>query len=133
VTIAHVGFASVLGTELVLWETDKVVIKLPYREMLGVGRIHGGVISALVDIAATAAFWSHPNVTAQTRGATVDFTIHFLRLAVGVDLYAEAQVRRRGGTLCTGDVSVRSNVGSDGNDEGEEMAVARVTYKMRTA
>ena len=136
-TIATEGFAQVLGTELVMWETDKVVIKLPYREMLGVGRIHGGVISALVDIAATAAFWSHPNVTAQTQGATVDFTIHFLRLAVGVDLYAEAQVRRRGGSLCTGDVSVRSNVSSDagkaGNDEGEEMAVARVTYKMRTA
>jgi uncharacterized protein (TIGR00369 family) len=119
------GFASVLGTELVSRETDKVVIKMPYREALGIGRIHGGAISALVDIAATAGFWSHPNVNPQTRGATVDFTIHFLRLAVGIDLYAHARVRRRGGTLCTGDVSVRS-------ESGEEMAVARVTYKMLT-
>ncbi len=123
--IATGGFASVLGTHLVSRETDKVVIKLPYQEIFGTGRIHGGVISALIDIAATAAFWSHPDVNENTRGATVEFTVHFLRLTVGLDLYAEAQVRRRGGTLCTGDVSIRTQA-------GEETAVARVTYKMQT-
>lgn len=120
--IATTGFAETLGTELHELARDRVCVKLPYREALGVGRIHGGAISALVDIAATAAFWADPRIGPESRGATVDFTIHFLSLADGIDLYAYAEVRRRGGTLCVGDVSVR-------NDAGEEVAVARVTYK----
>lgn len=121
--IAVGGFAEVLGTELVEETLDRVVVKLPYGSHLGVERIHGGAISALVDVAATAAFWSDPALTEHARGATVDFTIHFMRLAVAVDLYAEATVRRRGGSLCVGDVIVC-------NEQGEEMAIARVTYKL---
>ena len=121
--IAQESFAQLLGTRLLTEEKDRVVVEMPYGEHLGVGRVHGGAISALVDIAATAAFWSDPELTLNARGATVDFTIHFLRLAIGEDLTAEATVRRRGGTLCTGDVVVRSAA-------GEEMAVARVTYKL---
>lgn len=121
--IATGGFASVLGTTVGVLEPDRVLVNLPYAEHLGVERIHGGAISALVDVAATAAFWSQPDLSPQARGATVDFTIHFLRLAVQVDLIAEATVRRRGGTLSTGDVSVRTIA-------GEEVAVARVTYKL---
>ena len=121
--IAREPFASMLGVELVEWQQDRVVVKLPYRRELGVGRIHGGAISALVDIAATAAFWSSPDVTPASRGATVGFSINFLNLAVATDLVATATVRRRGGTLCTGDVSVR-------NGTGEEVAAAMVTYKL---
>ena len=121
--IAKESFAALLGVELVERETDRVVVKLPYQGKLGVGRIHGGAISALVDIAATAAFWSCPDVTPRSQGATVGFTINFLRLAVATDLVATATVRRRGGTLCTGDVSVH-------NDAGEEVAAAIVTYKL---
>ena len=47
----------------------------------------------------------------------------FLALAVATDLTATATVRRRGGTLCTGDVSVR-------NGAGDEVATAIVTYKL---
>ena len=121
--IAGEPFASMLGVELVEWQQDRVVVKLPYRRELGVGRIHGGAISALVDIAATAAFWSSPDVTSASRGATVGFSINFLNLAVATDLVATATVRRRGGTLCTGDVSVRDST-------GEEVAAAMVTYKL---
>lgn len=121
--IARESFAAMLGVEVVERETDRVVVKLPYQPKLGVGRIHGGAISALVDIAATAAFWSCPDVTPRSQGATVGFTINFLKLAVATDLVATATVRRRGGTLCTGDVSVR-------NDAGEEVAAAIVTYKL---
>ena len=102
---------------------DKAVVRLPYREELGVGRIHGGAISALVDIAATAAFWSHPDIKPTANGATVTFTINFLKLAVGIDLIATAEVRRRGGTLCTGNVVVR-------DDSDNEIAIAVVTYKL---
>lgn len=121
--IASENFAALLGARLVESGHDRVVVNLPYDPKLGVGRIHGGAISALVDIAATAAFWSSPDVTPASRGATVGFTINFLNLAVATDLTATANVRRRGGTLCTGDVSVC-------NEDGEEVAVAIVTYKL---
>ena len=121
--IAKESFASLIGVELVEHDEDRVAVKLPYQRKLGVGRIHGGAISALVDIAATAAFWSCPDVTPDSQGATVGFTINFLKLAVATDLVATATVRRRGGTLCTGDVSVR-------DDAGAEVAAAMVTYKL---
>ena len=121
--IAKESFAALLGVEVVEREPDRVVVKLPYQRRLGVGRIHGGAISSLVDIAATAAFWSCPDITPASQGATVGFTINFLKLAVATDLVATATVRRRGGTLCTGDVSVR-------NDAGDEVAAAIVTYKL---
>lgn len=121
--IAKESFASLIGVELVEQDEDRVVVRLPYKAKLGVGRIHGGTISVLVDIAATAAFWSCSDLTPTSQGATVGFTINFLKLAVATDLVATATVRRRGGTLCTGDVSVR-------NDAGEEVAAAMVTYKL---
>ena len=121
--IVRDGFADLLGVEFVESETDRVVVRMPYQEVLGIGRVHGGAISALVDIAATAAFWSHPDLTEGARGATVGFTINFLRLAVTEDLIAEATVRRRGGTLCTGEVTIT-------NTNGVEIAIATVTYKL---
>ena len=121
--IATENFASLLGARLVESDRDRVVVELPYAPKLGVGRIHGGAISALIDIAATAAFWSSPDVTFDSRGATVGFTVNFLNLAVATDLTATATVRRRGGTLCTGDVSVT-------NAAGDEVAMAVVTYKL---
>ena len=45
-----------------------------------------GAISGLVDIAATAVFWSLPTLGEEARGATVGFDIHFLNLAVAVDM-----------------------------------------------
>lgn len=121
--IATENFAALLGTTVVSSGRDRVVVRLPYRPELGVGRIHGGAISALIDIAATAAFWSTPDVTPASRGATVGFTVNFLNLAVATDLTATASVRRRGSTLCTGDVSVT-------DADGAEVAMAVVTYKL---
>jgi uncharacterized protein (TIGR00369 family) len=123
VQIATGGFAKLLGTRLVSREPDRVVVRMPYADAIGGERVHGGAISALVDIAATAAFWSHPDISADARGATVGFTINFLNLARNVDLIADAIVRRRGGQICTGDVTVS-------DDGGREVAIARVTYKL---
>ncbi len=121
--IAQESFAEMLGVEILEQAEDRVVARLPYRRQLGVGRIHGGAISGLVDIAATAAFWSHRDLPSNARGATIGFTINFLRVALETDLAATATVRRRGGTICVGDVSV---VGQDGH----EVATAVVTYKL---
>lgn len=117
------GFAQLIGVKFESCEPDRVELTMPYKKALGIGRVHGGAISALIDIAATAAFWSHPSVTPESRGATVGFTVNFLALSVATDLTAIASVRRRGGTLCTGDVSIK-------NPAGEEVATAIVTYKL---
>ncbi|MEM9620100.1 MAG: PaaI family thioesterase [Pseudomonadota bacterium] len=116
-------FAQHLGVQLEHLAEDEVIVRLPYHNSLGVGRVHGGAISALVDIAATACFWAHPALTDAARGATVGFTINFLSLVVATDLFARATIRRRGGTLCTGDVSIR-------NSDQQEVATAIVTYKL---
>ena len=52
--IATESFADLLGIELVSNRPDHVVVRMPYRAELGIGRIHGGAISALIDVAATA-------------------------------------------------------------------------------
>ena len=121
--IVQEGFARTMGIEFVESEPDRVVLRLPYGPHLGVGRIHGGAISAFVDTAATAAFWSLPDPPPNARGATVGFTIHYLRLAVGIDLTATATVRRRGGTISVGEVCVTDSGGG-------EIAMATVTYKL---
>lgn len=121
--IATENFAAELGIELVESRPDHVTVKLPYQTKLGIGRIHGGAISALIDVAATAAFWATPLANPKSLGATVGLTVNFLKLAVETDLWAEAKVRRRGGTLCTANVTV--------TDKGKnEIAIAVVTYKL---
>jgi uncharacterized protein (TIGR00369 family) len=116
-------FARHLGVELVSAETDHAVLRLPYNAFLGTERINGGAISALIDLAATSAIWTHPDVGANARGATIGFTINYLKLSAGAALLATARVRRRGGSICVADVSVSK-------PDGEEVAMATVTYKL---
>lgn len=121
--IATENFAAELGVQLISLEVDSATVKMPYDTKLGVGRIHGGAISALIDIAATTAFWSTPLVNPKSMGATVGLTINFLKLAVETDLTALASIRRRGGTLCTANVTVKDSI-------GDEIAIGVVTYKL---
>lgn len=116
-------FARHLGIEVVSVDVDRVVLKLPYREYLGIERVDGGAIASLVDLAGTCACWSNPLVTDAARGATVGFTINYLKLVVGSSLVATGTVRRRGGSLCVAEVSVVS-------EAGEEVAIATINYKL---
>lgn len=116
-------FARHLGVEVVSIALDCVVLRLPYREYLGIERVNGGAIASLVDLAGTCACWSNPLVTAHARGATVGFTINYLKLVVGSDLTATGTVRRRGGSLCVAEVSVV-------NGADEEVAMATINYKL---
>lgn len=123
--IVRSPYGSLLGAELVETAEDRVVVRLPFREdLVTVGDlVHGGVVSGLVDVAATAAFWASPDVAPGSRGTTIGFTVGFLAPARGADLLATATVRRRGREICAGDVSVR-------DPEGREVAAAMVTYKL---
>ena len=112
-----------LGMELVSQATDEVVMRLPYQQYLGIERVNGGAIASLVDTVGTCACWSHPRVGTGSRGATVGFSINYLKLVVASDLLATARVRRRGGSICVAEVTVC-------NAAGEEVALATITYKL---
>ena len=124
--IVRSGFGGLLNCHLISAQVDRVVVGLPFRdEVTTVGPlVHGGAIAGLIDIAATAAFWATPEVSDSARGTTINFTVNYLRGAIGSDLEAHASVRRRGGSISVGDVSVR-------NCDGEEVASAVVTYKLK--
>ena len=118
-------YGRLLGLVLVWAEPDRVVVRLPYRlDVTTLGdTVHGGAIAGLVDTAATAAFWAKPGLAAGARGTTIGFSLAFLAAGRGVDLVADARVRRRGREICNGEVVVRDAGGS-------EVAQALVTYKL---
>jgi uncharacterized protein (TIGR00369 family) len=118
-------YGCLLGLTLESCEVDRVVVRLPFRnEVTTLGdTVHGGAIAGLVDTAATAAFWAKPGLSASSRGTTIGFSLSFLSAGRGVDLVAEARVRRRGREICNGEVVVR-------NASGGEVAQAIVTYKL---
>ena len=114
-----------LGVEAVEIAVDRVRIGLPYRsEVTTMGDlVHGGAISALIDIAATAAFWTGADLARNPRGTTIGFSVNFLAPARGQDLIAEATVVQRGRTISVGEVTVTAT-------DGRAVARALVTYKL---
>jgi uncharacterized protein (TIGR00369 family) len=124
----HSPFGRKVGLELLQLDPDRGRLRLPYDGSLATyGEVvHGGATATLIDVAATVAAWSNPREPV-AGGATVDLTVHYLRVAEGVDLLASASVTRRGRELC----SVEVDVVADGSDE--LVAKALVTYKLRTA
>ncbi|CAM4068225.1 PaaI family thioesterase [Bordetella bronchialis] len=106
--LAHPPFHALLNPEAVSVDADTgvVVIRLPYRPALrraaGSENIHGGVIAALIDMAA------HASVAVQTgrMAPTVDLRIDYLKPAPGADLYATAKVLRLGRAIARADVEI---------------------------
>jgi len=118
-------YGRLLGLVLESCEPDRVVVRLPYcTDVTTVGdTVHGGAIAGLVDSAATAAFWAKSGLSSGSRGTTIGFSLSFLSAGRGVDLLADARVRRRGKEICNGEVVVR-------NAAGVDVAQAIVTYKL---
>lgn len=118
-------YGRLLGLTLESCEPDRVVVRLPFRsDVTTIGdTVHGGAIAGLVDSAATAAFWAKSGLGANSRGTTIGFSLSFLSAGRGVDLLADARVRRRGREICNSEVIVRDAKGTD-------VAQAIVTYKL---
>ena len=118
-------FGRLLGLETVEVATDRVSVRLPFRnDVTTLGEmVHGGAIASLVDVAATAAGWATPEATLAARGTTVGFSLSFLAASLGSDLVAEARVVKRGRSIVVVEVGV-----SDAS--GQETARAMVTYKL---
>jgi uncharacterized protein (TIGR00369 family) len=98
-----------------------VVIRLPYRPEFRRAEdssdYHGGVIAALIDLAAHAAI----AVQIGRMAPTVDLRIDYLRAAPGVDLTATANVLRLGKSIGRADVEI--------SGEGSSLlAVGRGTF-----
>ena len=123
--IARQSYADHLGIVLIDCREDWAQLKLPYKRFLGDERVNGGAIASLVDITATCAFWSHKTVNKDSRGATIGFSINFLKLVTKSDIFATGIVKRRGSNVCVGTVEVDSEL--SGN-----IAIATVTYKLNS-
>lgn len=111
--LARSPFATPLAIEVVKAETDRVVMRLPFRpDLATVGSIvHGGAIATLIDIAGAAASASGIADGETVGGATANLTVAYLAAADGSDLTAEAQVIQRGRSQTVSDVFVRDGEG----------------------
>jgi uncharacterized protein (TIGR00369 family) len=113
-------FQKFLGLELLRAEEGRVEIRMPFRpEFLrldGSDWLHGGILSALIDIAGDYA------VITRTGGdvPTVDLRVDYLRPARG-SLIAVGRAIKVGRTVGIADVEVR-------DEEGALIAIGRGTY-----
>jgi len=110
-----------LGLELVRAEPGLVEIRLPFREELlradGSDWYHGGIVSALIDIAGDYAL-----VTRVGAGLpTIDLRVDWLKPARRGPLLAVGRAIKVGRTISVADVEVR-------DEAGTLLAVGRGTY-----
>jgi uncharacterized protein (TIGR00369 family) len=123
-SMMQVPFHQWLRPEVTAVDGDEVVIRLDlrpeFRRHPNDTAVHGGVVAALVDIAA------HAAIAARTRHGvpTVDMRVDYLRMASGTSLSAAARILRFGRTLGLVDVSVQ-------NDEGKVVATGRCVFVTR--
>ena len=73
--IVQAPMAKLLGVRLEEFAPDLVRVRLPFRsELTTIGDlVHGGALSALIDVAATAAAWSRADLERSPRGTTIGF------------------------------------------------------------
>jgi uncharacterized protein (TIGR00369 family) len=99
-------FQKLLGLELVSAGDGGVTIRMPPNPHLlrvdGSAQLHGGVLTALIDIAGSYAV----EVAVGGDAPTVDLRIDYLKPAEG-ELVATARVQKRGRKLCVADIEVR--------------------------
>ncbi|HSL48378.1 MAG TPA: PaaI family thioesterase [Candidatus Deferrimicrobiaceae bacterium] len=105
-------FMRFLGLEIIQAGKGMVEIRLPYREEFlrtdGSDWLHGGVVSALADIAGDYAV-----ITETAPGVpTIDMRVDYLRPARRGDLTAVGKTVRVGRTVSVADVEIRDSMGT---------------------
>ncbi len=105
-------YARFLGAELVRTEEGLIEIRLPFRDdflrMDDSDWYHGGIISALADIAGAFAVLM---AAGEGSGATIDLRIDYLKPAQRGDLVAIGRVVKIGRRICRADMEVRDASG----------------------
>jgi uncharacterized protein (TIGR00369 family) len=101
-----------LGLETVRAEKGMVEVRLPFREEFvrqdGSDWLHGGVVSALIDIVGDYAVMTETGVGVPT----IDLRVDYLRPARRGDLLAVGRTLRVGRTVSVADVEVRDASGT---------------------
>ena len=105
------------------WVRLRVPVKDGLRNAAG-APVHGGVLSALVDMAIGGALGTtHDNAGGGVGQTTLDMNVSFLAAAGDGHLVAEGRLLRRGRTIAFGEARI-----SDG--AGKLVAVGRATYML---
>jgi uncharacterized protein (TIGR00369 family) len=108
----HSPFMRFLGLQIVRAEKGLVEIRLPFREEFlrqdGSDWLHGGVVSALIDIVGDYAVITETGVGVPT----IDLRVDYLRPARRGDLLAVGRTLRVGRTVSVADVEVRDVSGA---------------------
>jgi uncharacterized protein (TIGR00369 family) len=105
------------------WVRLRVPVKDGLRNAAG-APVHGGVLSALVDMAVGGALGTtHDNAAGGVGQATLDLNVSFLAAAGDGDIVAEGRILRRGRSVAFGEARI-----SDG--AGKLVAVGRATYML---
>jgi uncharacterized protein (TIGR00369 family) len=114
-----------LGTEVVDAKPGWVRLRVPVRDDLrnATGApVHGGVMSALVDMAVGGALSTLHAASAGGVGqSTLDLNVSFVAAASDGEVFAEGRIIKRGRTIAFGEASI-----TDG--QGRLVAVGRATY-----
>lgn len=89
---------------------DHAQVRLPFHEQLcgGGQAYHGGVISSLIDLTGALASWCGHDTSKGMKASTVTLTVQFIAAALGQDIVARAEVKRRGRDLNFVDVAVET-------------------------
>ena len=113
-----------LGVEVMEASEGKVRLRVPARDDLRNAPgapMHGGVFSALVDMAVGGALSTMHEASAGGVGqTTLDLNVSFMGAGMG-DVFADGRILRRGRTIAFGEATI-----TDGT--GKLLAVGRATY-----
>ncbi len=132
----HISFNQLLGLKILSLQPGDVRGRFEMKpELVGhftYGRLHGGVISSVLDAMAGLALMvaiaeRHPGESAMqvmhrfARMGTIDLRVDFLRQGLGRHFEAAAQVTRLGGRIGSTQMALH-------NDEGELIATAAAAF-----
>jgi uncharacterized protein (TIGR00369 family) len=124
--VEHSPFHRLIGLELTRAEEGEVEMRLPWRDDFrrhdGSDWYHGGILSALIDIAGDYAIASKLGRWV----ATIDLRVDYLRPARQGTLTARARAVKVGRTVGVADVELR-----DG--QGAVVAIGRCAYSTAPA
>jgi len=123
-------FWRYLGVEVAEAKEGWVRLRVPLRDDLrnaGGAPVHGGVYSALVDMAVGGALSTVNEESAGGLGqTTLDLNVSFLAAAAGEEIFAEGRILRRGRTIAFGEATLT-------DASGKLLAVGRATYLILSA
>ena len=114
-----------LGVEVADAKEGWVRLRVPIRDELrnaAGAPVHGGVYSALVDMAVGGALSTLHETSAGGVGqTTLDLNVSFLAAATEGEVFAEGRILRRGRTIAVGEATITDSA-------GRLLAVGRATY-----